>query len=51
MCDFKGMKEPEMERVAELLDRVMGASGDAAVCEAVHNEVRAMCGQFALPHG
>jgi len=46
----RGMKETEMREVAELLDRVMGASGDEAACKAVREEVRELCARFPLWH-
>jgi glycine hydroxymethyltransferase len=46
----RGMKEDEMRAVAGLLDRVMGAAGDAAVCAEVREEVRTLCDRFPLPH-
>lgn len=44
----RGMKEAQMEQVAELLDRVMGASGDPSTCQAVREDVRQLCAQFPL---
>ncbi len=46
----RGMREPEMHQVAALLDRVMGASGDAKLCAEVREEVRALCSRFPMPH-
>lgn len=46
----RGLKEAEMRDVAELLDRVMGASGDAKVCAAVREDVRKLCARFPLFH-
>jgi glycine hydroxymethyltransferase len=46
----RGMKEEQMRAVAALLDRVMGASGDAAVCAEVREKVRGLCAEFPLPH-
>jgi glycine hydroxymethyltransferase len=46
----RGMKEAQMRDVAKLLDRVMGSEGDEKQCDAVREEVAAMCAQFPLPH-
>ena len=46
----RGMREPQMQQVAALLDRVMGGAGNEAVCREVRDEVRALCNQFPLPH-
>jgi len=46
----RGMKESEMNVVADLLDRVMGASGDESICSDVREEVRTLCTEFPLPH-
>jgi len=45
----RGLKEPEMAKVAEWLDRVMGAKGDAATCAKVAGEIRDFCASFPLP--
>ena len=46
----RGLKEAEMVRVADWLDRVMTSKGDEAVCDAVREEIRVFCGDFPLPH-
>lgn len=46
----RGMKEAEMREVADLLDRVMGASGDAKACAQVREDVRTLCARFPLFH-
>lgn len=46
----RGLREPEMIRVADWLDRVMAAKGDEAACSAVRDEIRTFCGDFPLPH-
>ena len=46
----RGLKEREMEQVAEWLDRVMISKGEAAVGAAVRREIREFCGAFPLPH-
>jgi len=45
----RGLKEPEMAKVAEWLDRVLGAKGDAATCAKVAGEIRDFCASFPLP--
>jgi glycine hydroxymethyltransferase len=44
----RGMGEPEMVRIAGLIDRVLSAPEDAAVLEAVKREVHAMTAEFPL---
>jgi glycine hydroxymethyltransferase len=44
----RGMREPEMRRVAELIDRVLGAADDAAVAARVREEVRELTSRFPL---
>ncbi|MFO0873239.1 MAG: serine hydroxymethyltransferase [Phycisphaerales bacterium] len=46
----RGMKEPQMQQVAAWIDRVMDAKGESSACARVRDEVRTLCGQFALPH-
>ncbi len=46
----RGLREAEMPRVAEWLDRVLLAKGDGGVAEAVRGEIREFCGAFPLPH-
>ena len=46
----RGLKESEMVRVADWLDRVMVSGGDDAVCSAVADEIRSFCADFPLPH-
>ncbi len=46
----RGLKEAQMKQVAQWLDRVMGAKGDAATCATVRQEIRTFCGEFPLPH-
>ena len=45
----RGMKEPEMVRVADLLHRALKAGDDEAVRAKVCGEVRELCRQFPLP--
>ena len=44
----RGMKEPEMERIAALIDRVLAAPDDAAVAAQVKADVKALAGRFPL---
>jgi len=42
------MKEPEMARIAEFIDRVLTRAGDGAVEAAVRAQVQELTGQFPL---
>jgi glycine/serine hydroxymethyltransferase len=42
------MKEPEMEKIAGLMSRVLENSEDEAVLQAVRKETRALCEAFPL---
>jgi glycine hydroxymethyltransferase len=44
----RGMREPEMLRIAEWIDRVAAAPDDAAVLERVRSEVLELTDQFPL---
>jgi glycine hydroxymethyltransferase len=44
----RGMKEPEMERIANMIADVLNAPGDMAVKQRVSREVRALCDAFPL---
>ena len=44
----RGMREPEMERIAALIDRVLAAPEDAAVTSAVKAKVRELADEFPL---
>jgi glycine hydroxymethyltransferase len=44
----RGMKEPEMERIAALIDRVLGAPDDSALAAQVKGDVKALAGRFPL---
>jgi glycine hydroxymethyltransferase len=46
----RGMQEPEMALVADMLDRVMGSGGNAETCAEVRGEVVELCARFPLPH-
>ena len=47
----RGMKEPDMTRIAEFIDRVLGKPGDGAVEAAVRGQVQELTGQFPLYAG
>jgi glycine hydroxymethyltransferase len=44
----RGMKEPEMARIAELIDRVLARPGDGAVEATVRSQVQELTSQFPL---
>jgi len=44
----RGMREPEMDRIAEFIARVLASPGDGAVAERVKVEVEALCRTFPL---
>lgn len=44
----RGMKEPEMARIAELIDTVLSAPDDSAIATRVRDEVRVLTGRFPL---
>jgi glycine hydroxymethyltransferase len=44
----RGMKEPEMERIAALIDRVLGSPDDTALAAQVKADVKALAGRFPL---
>jgi glycine hydroxymethyltransferase len=46
----RGMKEPQMARVAALIDRVLASGGEQAVSAEVREDVRALCAEFPVPH-
>ncbi len=46
----RGLKEAQMKRVAELIDRVLVSGGTDAACRAVREDVRALCAQHPVPH-
>ena len=48
----RGMREPEMDRIASLMARVLSAPDDESVRSAVRRDVEALCGEFPLyPEG
>jgi glycine hydroxymethyltransferase len=44
----RGMREPEMDRIAELIDQVLVSADDARVAERVKEEVRTLAAAFPL---
>jgi len=44
----RGMQEREMERIAELIDRVLGAPDDTALAGQVKADVKELAGRFPL---
>jgi len=44
----RGMKEPEMAQIAELIDRVLSRPGDGGVEATVRNQVQELTSQFPL---
>jgi glycine hydroxymethyltransferase len=44
----RGMREPEMVQIAELIDRVLSDIGSSAVVTAVRNEVQELTSRFSL---
>ncbi|MBN2201532.1 serine hydroxymethyltransferase [bacterium] len=47
----RGMKEPEMRRIADLIHRALSAVADESVHRAVRAESAELCGAFPLPGG
>jgi glycine hydroxymethyltransferase len=45
----RGMKEPEMEKVAEWIDRTIQAVNDDTVLGEIKKEVEELCAQFPVP--
>jgi len=45
----RGLKEAEMPRVAQWIDRVLASKGDSATTAAVRAEIRAFCESFPMP--
>ncbi len=46
----RGLKENELQLVAELIDRVLDAKGDETVCAQVRQDVVDLCERFPMPH-
>jgi glycine hydroxymethyltransferase len=47
----RGFREPEMDTVADLLDRALTSLDDEAVQQAVAEEVKALTARFPMPEG
>jgi glycine hydroxymethyltransferase len=47
----RGMKEPEMERIAELIDTVLSSAEDAALAARIRDDVRELTSRFPLYPG
>ncbi|MBK7404230.1 MAG: serine hydroxymethyltransferase [Phycisphaerales bacterium] len=45
----RGLKEADMETVADFIDRVLASKGDDGVCAQVRADVKATCERFRLP--
>jgi glycine hydroxymethyltransferase len=45
----RGLREADMETVAEFIDRVLASKGDDGVCAQVRGEVKQVCERFGLP--
>jgi len=46
----RGMKEQQMQTVAQFIDRILSAGGDEQTHIAVSKDVAALCQQFSMPH-
>jgi len=46
----RGMREPQMARIAVWIDRAVTSGGDEAVLANIREEVREFCTSFPLPH-
>jgi len=46
----RGMTEPDMRTIAELIDRVLGSSGHEQTTAGVREQVRGLCHRFPMPH-
>ncbi|HEV8434094.1 MAG TPA: serine hydroxymethyltransferase, partial [Thermoanaerobaculia bacterium] len=44
----RGLREPEMKTIAELIARVLDAKGDAGVVAQVKSEVKQLCDRFPI---
>src|SRR5436853_6171748 len=44
----RGLREPEMKTVANLIARVLDAKGDAGVTQQVKNDVKSLCDRFPI---
>jgi glycine hydroxymethyltransferase len=46
----RGMAQPQVQQVAEMIDRVLAARGQRAVTDQVRAEVVDLCKRFLMPH-
>jgi len=46
----RGMREPEMKQIVELVDRVLRHRQEPAVLEEVRSQAKALCAQFPIIH-
>jgi glycine hydroxymethyltransferase len=46
----RGMKQPEMKRVADLVHAVLSSGGAEGTIERVRSQVRELCSHFLVPH-
>ena len=46
----RGMKEPQMAQIADLIDRVLTSGGSKEAADDVRGEVVDLCSQFPMPH-
>jgi glycine hydroxymethyltransferase len=44
----RGLREPEMKTIAQLIARVLESKGDAGTIEAVKKDVKALCDRFTI---
>jgi glycine hydroxymethyltransferase len=44
----RGMKEPEMEIIAEFIDRALSNQSDASILKKISEEVKVLCSKFSL---
>jgi glycine hydroxymethyltransferase len=44
----RGLREPEMNTIAELIARVLDSKGDTAVIAGVKKEVKELCDRFPI---
>ncbi len=45
-CTTRGMKEPEMKQIADLIDRALKSKHDEKVLSGIKEEVKKLCSQF-----
>ena len=46
----RGLKEADMNTVADMIDRVLGSNGDEAVLAKICDEVKGFCKKYPMPH-